>query len=511
MRYHRKGLSVLLLGMLIALTACGTKPATPALPTAPAAAPKGLVVDLPGEPATLDPGLQYDSTTYGVYRNIYDTFLARDPKSGEITERLAKSWKNISPTEWEFTLQSNIKFHNGDPFTADDVKFSIDRILAPELKSPQFQNFSSIKEVKAVDAGTVRVITKDPYPVLLAQLVNLSIVPAKYTKEKGSAGLSAAPVGTGAYKFEEWTRGQNVTLKANQEYWRGKPHYPSVKFRSVPEPSTRVSDLLAGTADLITTINTDSIIQVEGNANVKVLSVGTERVAYLGFNPMGLGPTAKKEVRQAIAYAINPKEMVDALLGGKASLVTGLLTSLHVGYDATLPSTTYDPAKAKALLAAAGYGSGVEVIFLTSPAYDQRIVQAIQGQLSKVGITVKIQSTDQPTFLKKIQGPVKDWGDIRFGSWSCSCLDADGVIYPLFRTGSIWSSYTSPAFDTAVDQARTTLDPAKRKEYYSQAGKILKEDVPGLGLWQVQALYGARKDLQWTPTVDEQLQIFDMK
>src|SRR5512143_3062971 len=194
-------LVALLAGLIFGALACGAPAAAPTVApaastpaaakptdkpaaTQPAAtqpsAPKSLVIDMQGEPATLDPGLQYDSTTYGVYRNIYDTFLARDAKSGQIQGRLAKTWKNISETEWEFALQTGIKFQNGDAFSADDVKYSIDRILDKSYASPQNQNFNAIKEVKVVDPATVRIITTNPYPVLLAQLVNLSIVPAKY-------------------------------------------------------------------------------------------------------------------------------------------------------------------------------------------------------------------------------------------------------------------------------------------------------------------------------------------
>jgi peptide/nickel transport system substrate-binding protein len=118
---------------------------------------------------------------------------------------------------------------------------------------------------------------------------------------------------------------------------------------------------------------------------------------------------------------------------------------------------------------------------------------------------------DQPTYLKKIQGPEHDWGDIRYGQWSCSCLDADGVIYPLFHTGSIWSSYTNPKFDADVDQARTTIDENRRKQLYAEASRILQDDVVGDALWQVKSLYGVRAGLTWQPTVDEQLFVFDMR
>jgi peptide/nickel transport system substrate-binding protein len=507
---------------LFLVAACA--PATPAAPgapappaaagttaPAPAATARVLVIDQPGDAATLDPGLQYDTTSYGVYRNIFDTLLGRDPKSGQIVPRLAKAWKMVDPTTWEFDLQDGVKFHNGDALTADDVKFSIDRMLDPSFKSPQYQNFSSIKDVTAVNPTTVRIVTSDPYPALLAQLVNLSIVPAAYTRAKGADALNVAPVGSGPYKFVEWRKGESVTLEADPSYWRGAPSIANVKFRAVPEPATRVADLQNGTADLLVGLDVDSIKQIESNARLRVLSVDTERVAYIAFDPLGKGPSAKKEVRQAIVQTIEPKVISDALLGGQVSPVATYLTSLHVGYDASIPAYPHDPDEAKALLAQAGYSNGVSLTFLTSPAYDQRIVQAIQGQLDPVGIKAEIQMVDQPTYLKKVQGPDHDWGDIRFGQWSCSCLDADGVIYPLFRTGSIWSSYTNPRFDADVDQARTSVDDAKRKQLYSEAARILQDDVVGEALWQVKALYGARASLTWQPTVDEQLLVFDMK
>jgi peptide/nickel transport system substrate-binding protein len=384
-------------------------------------------------------------------------------------------------------------------------------MLDPAFKSPQFQNFSSIKEVVAAAPTTVRIVTSDPYPALLAQLVNLSVVPAKYTRDKGADALNTAPVGSGPYKFDEWRKGESVTLQANPTYWRGAPSIASVKFRAVPEPATRVADLQNGTADVVVGLNVDSIKQVEANAKLRVLSSDTERVAYIAFDPLGKGPTAKKEVRQAIVQTLEPKAISDALLGGQVSPVATYLTSVHFGYDASIPPYTHDPEAAKALLAQAGYPNGVSLTFLTSPAYDQRLVQAIQGQLEPVGIKAEIQMVDQPTYLKKIQGPDHDWGDIRYGQWSCSCLDADGVIYPLFRTGSIWASYTNPKFDADVDQARTTLDEARRKQLYSDASRILQDDVVGEALWQVKALYGARASLSWQPTVDEQLFVFDMR
>ncbi len=474
------------------------------------AVPGQITIDQGNDAATLDPGLQYDPNSYDVYRNIFDTLLSRDPATGQITGRVAKSWRAITPTTWEFTVQPGIKFQNGDPLTSADVKASLDRILDQNFKSPQYGNYSAIQEVRATAPLTVQIITAKPYPALLAQLVNLSIVPATYVKEKGNAAFNLQPLGSGPYVFVSWAKGDLITLRANPSYWRGKPFFDTVRFHSVPEPATRIADLEAGTSDLIVGLTPDSVAQIKSNAALAVLSGPTERVAYLAFNALGGGPTQKREVRQAIAYALNDRELITALLAGQARKLNGLLTPQHLGYDPNLPGFAYDPAKAKALLAEAGYPSGVTLTFTTSPQYDQRIVQAIQGELSESGINAKLQSYDFATYLRRIQGPQHDWGDIRFGQWSCACLDADGVLYPLFHTGSIWASYSNPAFDTAVDDARVTLDAKARTKLYAEAQMIVQTDVPAVALWQVYDLYGARKDLVWKPTPDEQMFIFDM-
>jgi len=216
-------------------------------------------------------------------------------------------------------------------------------------------------------------------------------------------------------------------------------------------------------------------------------------------------------VRQAIAYALNDRELITSLLAGQARKLNGLLTPQHLGYDPNLPGFAYDPARAKARLGEAGYGSGVTLTFTTSPQYDQRVIQAIQGELAGAGINAKLQSYDFGTYLRRIQGPQHDWGDVRYGQWSCACLDADGVLYPLFHSGSIWSSYSNPAFDKAVDDGRVTLDSRARTRLYAAAQNILQTDVPAVALWQVYALYGARKDLVWKPTPDEQMFLFDMR
>lgn len=493
------------------------QPATgsPATSSSPAASGKQIeqfAVDLPSDAATLDPGTQYDTSSYSVYGNIFDTLLARDPKTAEIKPFLATSFKNVDDKTWEFKLKEGITFHNGEPFNADAVKFSLERILSADLKSPQRANYSLIERVDVADPYTARVITKQPFPALTAYLTTHRVVPPKYTQEKGADNLAKNPVGTGPYKFVEWLKGDNVTLEANPNYWNGTPPAKRVIFRTVPENSTRIANLLSGRSDLVFSVNPDDQGRVTGDPNLTVLSSPTERIAYLMMQTMEKfdSPTKNPKLRDAISYAVDREGLLKVLLKGQGKIVNELLSPQHVGYDASIAPYTYDLTKAKSLMQEAGYANGVKVAFLTSPGYaiGNIVVEALQEQLKQIGIELTITSLEFSLYLKKIQN--QDWQDLRFGQWSCACLDADGVLNPLFTTDSGWSSFSDPTVDQALAAARSVLDPKARQTEYAKALKVLREKNPAIPLWQVNATYGAKKTLKWQPTVDEQFYIMDM-
>lgn len=498
-------------GMVTAQPASGS-PTAGASPAATGKQIDQFSVDLPSDAATLDPGTQYDTSSYSVYGNIFDTLLARDPKTAEIKPFLATSFKNVDDKTWEFKLREGVTFHNSEPFNADAVKFSLERILSPDLKSPQRANYSLIERVDVADPYTARVITKQPFPALTAYLTTHRVVPPKYTKEKGADNLAKSPVGTGPYKFVEWLKGDHITLEANANYWNGTPPAKRVIFRAVPENSTRIANLLSGRSDLVFGVNPDDQGRVTGDNNLTVLSSPTERIAYLMMQTMDKfdSPTKNPKLRDAIAYAIDREGLLKVLLKGQGKIVNELLSPQHVGYDPNIAPYTYDLTKAKSLMRDAGYANGVKIAFLTSPGYaiGNLVVQALQEQLKQVGIELSITSLEFSLYLKKIQN--QDWQDLRFGQWSCACLDADGVLNPLFTTDSGWSSFSDPTVDQALAQARSVLDPKARQTAYATALKVLREKNPAIPLWQVNATYGAKKSIKWQPTVDEQFFIMDM-
>ena len=467
-----------------------------------------LVADLGGYPATFDPGLQYDTDSYSVYRNIFDQLLHRDAKSNEIIPWLATSWKQTKPTVWTFAIRDNVKFSDGTPLTAEDVAYSIKRILDPHFASQQNSNFSAIASATAT-GQTLTITTKAPSPTLLSFLTTLSVVPKAYVEKVGLEAFNQKPVGSGPYVLDSTIPGAQVVLKRNDSWWGKAPAIQTVTFRAVPEVASRIADLKSGKAQIATALTPDSATQVKGDSALQVLSTPTERVAYLAFNTINGGATNDPTVRKAISMGIDYKSLIDGLQNGYAKPVNSVLTPLATGYPKSLPNYAYNPTEAKALLQQAGK-AGQSVVMATSPAFSTQIVQAIQANLQAIGLKVQIQNNDQAAYLKKVQSPDHSWGSVRFGQWSCSCLDADGVAYPLFHTGSIWSSYTNPQFDTLVEQARNTTDAAQRDKLYEQAYRILNTDLPGIGLFQIDTIYGAGSKLQWKPDAQQSFFVADM-
>ena len=467
-----------------------------------------LSVDLPGEPATLDPHVQWDTDSYHVYRNIFDNLVTRSA-DGKIVPQIARAWRYENDTTLVLDIRTDVKFHDGTPLTVDDVVWSVQRIIDPAFKSPQLSQFNSIVKAEAIGTDRVRLTTSSPYPALLAQLVKLSIVPRAYVQKVGNEKFNLEPMGSGPYRFVSWQKGVRVTLAANDSYWRGRPPFKTVTFQVVPDTATRIANLKTGRADIIRQLNPDDAASLKGETRLQILSVPTERTGYLFINALW-GPTKDVRVRRAIAHAINRPLLIDALMGGYARPVNILLTPANFGYVEGFKGYPFDPARARQLLKEAG-AEAAEISFYTSPAYDQRLVQAIQQMLQEVGLKVTISQTDQPTFLKRRQGKPEEAGSISLGRWSCACQDADGVIFPLFQSQSLWAKYANPAFDDAVTRARQTLKDEERLQHYREAFAILEQDVPGIGLYQDFAIYAARRELSWKPTANEAFFVMEMK
>jgi peptide/nickel transport system substrate-binding protein len=462
-----------------------------------------ITVDLVNEPSSLDPHVQWNPDSYFVYRNIFDNLVTRDDK-GTIVPQVAAAWKYLSDTEVEFTLQSGIAFHDGSPLTAEDVAFSVSRITDKAFNSPQLGQFNKIVKAEATGPNTVKLTTDGPYPVLLAQLVKLSIVPKKVVEAMGKEQFNLKPVGSGPYKFESWQRGVGVTLVRNDAYWGAKGGFAKALFRPVPDAATRLANLQAGASDLGVSLDPDIAAQLKTSAKAKPLVVLSERVAYVRLNPMR-APLDNPKLRLAIAHAIDKQAITEGLLGGNDKPVDQFLSPVHVGWAEGFQGPKYDPALAKKLIAEIGPAAKQRFNFATAPVYDQRVVQAVQQMLTDVGLNVDIEMTDMATWLQRAQGDQKAAPYIFFGRWSCACQDADGILAPLLESTSAWSAVRDPAIDALLAKARSTLDTKQRLEAYAGVHKLVGEQVPLVPLYQAAIIYGAAKPLEFTPTPNESM------
>ncbi|MGO4669786.1 ABC transporter substrate-binding protein [Bosea sp. 2RAB26] len=472
--------------------------ATPALASA-----DRLVVDLAAEPSTLDPQIQWNPDSYYVYRNIFDNLVTRDDK-GDIIPQIATSWRSLSNTEILFTLRGDVTFHDGSKLTAEDVAFSIKRITDASFGSPQRGQFDKIVAAVPLSTTEVKLVTDGPYPALLAQLVKLSIVPKAVVEKVGNDPFNLKPVGSGPYRFESWQRGVAVTLKRNDDYWGTKGPFPTVLFRAVPDGATRVANLQAGSSDLAVGLDNDQLAQFKMSQRVKPLTALTERLAYLRLNP-NQPPFDNPKIREAVARAVDKQGIIDGILGGQEKPIAQMLTPAHFGWAEGIAGPTYDPARAKALVAEAGAAAKVPFALTTAPFFDQRVVQAIQQQLRDVGFEVTITLVDTPSFLQRTQrGPI-DSPILAISRSSCACQDADGALYQLFHSGNGWTIVENNEIDGLLDRARATLDPAARLADYRKIHEIVAATLPVVPLYQTVVGYGAAKPLQFTPTPNESL------
>lgn len=467
------------------------------------ASPSTLIVGQGSDVATLDPQLQGNMVNMNVLINIFDTLVTRDANM-ELAPGLATSWKPISQTTWEFKLRKGVTFHNGEPFNAESVKFSIERLLDPKTNSPIVE-LKTVSRVDIVDNYTVRIITSEPDPLLPAKMVLFGgcIVPKDYISKSGDAKFASQPIGTGPYQFVKWIRDDRVVLKANPSYWRGKPAYDQLEFRAIPNANDRVAALLTGEADIVANVPVDVVPQIQADKDCKVLSVPGLRVFYVGLDSR-TGPTADKRVRQAMNMAVDVPAIIENILGGHALQIATPVGQGMFGFDPSIKPYPCDPTRAKQLLAEAGYPNGFSIDFAhPSGIYmkDYEVAMAIVGQMAKVGIKLNPVTYEWGVFLDKYrmdQLPAA----LFMGNFAWT-MDADNSVHFLFRTGQMYSRYSNKRVDELIDLESTTLDVAKRKGAFSEMLRILYDDAPWIFLYQANELYGMRKDIEWEPLMSQ--------
>ncbi len=458
-----------------------------------------LIYGRGGDSVSLDPINVTDGESLIVTRQIFDGLLQYDEKDTSVKPALALSW-SVSKDEkvWTFKLRQGVKFHDGTPFNAQAVKFNFDRWK--DGKNPYHQgpfeyyyymfvqgDTDIIKSVDVVDDYTVKFVLEKPLAPFLA---NLAMTPFAIASpesiKKYGADVGNHPVGTGPFKFVSWDHGDKIVLERNDSYWGGRPYLDKVVFRSIPDNSARFMELQAGSISMMTDPNPDDVPIAEKDKSLKVLLRPSFNVGYMAIN-MDKKPFDDIRVRQAIAHAINKAAIVKAFFA-RAQVAKNPLPPSLWGYNDDVKDYEYDPAKAKKLLADAGYKNGFDTTLWAMPVprpymqQPQKIAEAIQADLAAVGIRAKIVSYDWATYLDKIAYGEHDMCLI---GWTGDNGDPDNFIYVFFHSSnavagraSNYSFYRSDKVDKLLEDAQKVSDIATRTKLYKQAQQIIHDDCP---------------------------------
>jgi len=460
-----------------------------------AAQPAGtLVVGVVAEPVALDPAQVTDFNSNRVGRRIVEPLVAFADETTQIVPGLAESW-TISPEglQYTFKLRRGVKFHDGTPFNAAAVKFSIERQIDPEhpaakLAKYPFANyfFGNVKAIDVVDDATVRFVLKEPrasFLVVMAAAAASVVSPTAMMK--AGVDFASAPVGTGPFRFGSWTRGQQVVLEKFPEYWRGAVKFDRVVYRPIVEDQARLTELLTGTLDLIVGVPPDFVAQLEGSPKVNLMKQVGAHVWYLGINNQKK-PFDDKRVRQALNYAVNKDAIVKDVLKSTGAISRGPVLPGTWGANPDLPVYVYDPARAKKLLAEAGYPNGFSTTMwvpesgsgMQSPS---AMAVVIQSNLKAVGVNAAMQTMEWGAYIAKLRTKEQELFAL---SWAAGSEDPDMVMYPLFHS-SQWSPngpnralYKNEKFDALLAEARHVTDQGKRAALYREAQRILVDDAP---------------------------------
>jgi peptide/nickel transport system substrate-binding protein len=432
-----------------------------------------LEIGADASPAGLDPHLvtAFPSVMV-VVGTIYEGLTGVD-KNLDVTPGLAESWTvSADGKTYTFKLRPNVKFHDGSPMDANDVTASIRRVQSKDIASPLASRVASIETATAVDPQTVELKLKEPSAPLLVSLERIAIVPRSVETNKDA--LQKAPVGTGPFKFQEWQPNGYILLAKHDAYWKsGTPKLSGLKFNFVPESATRQVGLTNGQYSLLPNIDAATALQLKGKPNVKLTDTLELAYSLIGMN-VSKPPFDNPKVREALNYAVNRQEIVDAAQFG-AGVPGGPLSPALKSWAVDTkeyPCYSYDPKKAQALLKEAGVTLPVAVTMSVLPRQDIKdVAQVVQEQLNKAGFKVELKNQELGQFIQ-------DWRNSNFdmfASTNAGSADPDEYFYRTFRTGGSTNvfKYSDAEIDQLLDKGRTTQDQPARKAIYDQVQKKL--------------------------------------
>ncbi len=477
------------------------------LPGALAAQPRvgGTLVYAAGaDPDSLDPA-NTDSNPGEAIGRMMNNFLVRFDANLKLKPDLATSWtQSKDGLTWTFKLRKGVKFHDGTPFNAEAVRYNFERFLGPEKPLKASLHTPIIKSVDVVDESTVRFNLKVPFAFFLNNLAHSAtaiVSPAAH--QKWGKDLTLHPVGTGPFKFVDWVRGDHITLARNDDYFEGKPRLDQIVIKTVREDSARVLGLEAGDYDLIVRIPPEEVGRLTRNEKLRIEADQSNRALRIGINA-SRKPFDDVRVRQALNYAVDKESIVKNIYQGLAMVIPTMVGPLNTGY-APIKGYPYDPAKAKKLLAEAGYPTGFKAALWTPKGRylkDFELAQAVQQQLQAVGVEVSFQSFEWAAYLSLLKKPKEEAKqDLYLIGWSPSTGEARWGIFPITAcsqwrpTGSNDSFYCNKDVDGLLERAVAATTLKERDDYLRKAQELLVQDPSSIYLLATKETVGVSKNI----------------
>jgi peptide/nickel transport system substrate-binding protein len=496
-----------LLGLTAAGAAALADAAAPARARAQATQKKDLVIAQGGDVSKFDPHYSTSSNDIRVSLNVFDNLTSRHP-DGKLYPGLATEWKSTGSTTWTFKLRPGVKWHNGDPFSAEDAKFSIERTYDPGAKTMVSTVLTTIDRVEAPDPQTLVIHTKKSDPLLPARLAFYGgqIVPKKYVGQVGADAFNQKPVGTGPIRLTSWTKDDKAEFEAFGDYWGGKIDADRVVFRPIPETAPRVAAVLKGEVDLITQLPPDQWDRVNQNATTRgagALYAGLYVLAVNSKNP----PLNNPLVKQALSLAIDREAIVKELWRGRGIVPNGPIAKGDNHYDAALPPLAYDPKEAKERLRKSGYKN--EPVYIETTvnytANDKPMSEAIAAMWKDIGVNAVVEVIEYSVRAQKNRE--KTFKGLWWSDPTSTLADPDGMMWRLLGPGGPQDYWRHPEFDELGNAARFSLDEKFRGEAYRKMTKIFLEHHPWIVVIQPYEDYGLQKHVEFTPNPNQQLEI----
>ena len=465
-----------------------------------------VVCDDVADPLTLDPHRQFSEKNHTLVRQIYDG-LVRFDADGNIEPALAVRWERLDPVRMRFHLRHDVVFHNGEQFNAEAARFSIMRYFDPAIQFPAAAFLASIARVEVVDEHTIEIVTEHPDGLLLNRLAAfVLIVPPKYIAEKGADALHSHPVGTGAFRFEEWKQSERIVLSANQSYWMsGFPKVERLIFRFAPLEK-QVEMLLSGEADLVTELPGTMTRLVEESPKTRIIKQRTFWTVGATMRT-DRGPLADVRVRRALNLAINADDLVRFDSMGNGSVLASLTMPGQGGHNPDLERYAHNVDAARALMKEAGVQTPLVLRTLVR-AQSERTARILAVQLAKIGVQIDIKAVfSDADVIRGLQAEEWDLAIAGLPDPMCHSFFIQSI---LLASQSPFSLQRDPAFDQKLIAVVMELDDEKREAAGRELDAYVHENALSLFTYQKIKTYGRSADLNFRPHISGMPHFFDV-